>query len=353
MRLGSDELQLSADETEIVFVRHGVSLNNVFKDAPATNVLLAAGIKRRLAMGSTEEVHWNIASASKFERGYEQVCHGDGLCGNYSSLAPSSLNWEMSRSSRDCLLHPDGEAIALELQRTLLGILPEDLQLHGFFVSPLRRTLQTLLAAFGGMLQRAPPGTPVAVQPWMHERYKSLSDLASDGELNARFLDRYLEHIEKALGQQGLRGAVDSLQQGLRTLGTDWVDKLGRTHPNTTALEAPIDSAHAGSMGGGTMPFYPRTWYNTYYESDAQVQARMTVLRRWLKLLPPGRRYVLVGHGNVGLALFERKLENLAVVTARFRPSSAKAEDGAGFFHDVKLGRERWHCSKLPGWRAK
>lgn len=341
--------EVDEDYTEIVFVRHALSLNNMFKESVARNVWSAAKLNGYQAFdlkgpSKAAEKNWKLSSASKFKSGYAKACHVQQLCGNYSEDNFSSINWELWRNSRDCLLHPEGEESSEQLGRSLSQLVPPDMRIDGFYASPLRRTLQTLLAVFGDIISHRPQ-SQVGIQPWAHEQYKSESDLANDGDMNANFLDRYVAHLDAEAIRQPLPSrAISSLQRGLNTLGKKWVREYGRAHPRGTGVDAPLSANDTDAE-----PFYPLSWASTYHESKAQLAQRMIILRRWLKQLPTGGRYVLVAHGGISKALFGRKLDNLGVAVARFH-RDADTEDAKTFFSDVQLAREHWSCSKIPGW---
>jgi len=365
----NDALKLDNDVVEIVFMRHGVSLNNVFTDEPMANLV---GMGRAFVVGSDGEVGTKDKFASSdtlYQQGYAKVCD-ENICGPYTGdrSVESLLQFELDSFSQDSLLHPSGEVEAEGLKNTLSQILPPG-TIHGFYSSPLRRTLQTLLAAWPTHF--ATPDTTdapnVHVQPWLHERYNSRSDLALDGKSSAGFLDKLFQAKKKedswtsssVLFQASVESAIETMQMELTELG-DWTGKAGLDHPTpgttkvhevheeNTAMFYKITRAVSNVKGGFLK------------EAKKDLRNRMTILRRWMKLLPAGNRYVLSSHGNVGKALFESyasesggvKLANNGILVARFKPGTADATKSEEFFDKgtVKLAREAWNCDDLPGW---
>mmetsp|Transcript_86537 Transcript_86537/g.269329 ORF Transcript_86537/g.269329 Transcript_86537/m.269329 type:complete len:479 (+) Transcript_86537:74-1510(+) len=349
-RLNASQLELPADVAELIFVRHGLSLNNVYREHGVSNTL---SVVRHLAMMHInlggEDMHWDLNDPSRFRSGYERVCHVEKLCGDYSEGSPSRLAWEIDRASRDCLLHPLGEELAFDLGELLARIVPADAKIQGFYASPLRRTIETLLAASGPLALHYPSAS-VAVQPWAHERYNTRSDWAQSGSLTARFAQRYGTRLGDRL-TPALESAIANLSRQLEALG-DWPNGYGSSRPQLEVRT--VDASDPDAF-----PFYPAGKV-TLAEPRAKLQERMVILRRWLKNLEPGRRHVLVAHGGIGEALFGRhapdgrgKLENLGVALARFRPGDADAEDDKAFFSEVALARDRWDCDLIPGWKLK
>lgn len=352
LRLPAEALQLRPGESEVIFLRHGWSLNNKFGDNKVKNVAAVGKVMAKnvfhdlvanMGIDYDPTKHWNSNSDSAFKAGYEMACDTFELCGDYSS-SKSSMNWEISRWSRDSLLHPvDGEEEALRLGQLLHRLLPPSF-ISAVFVSPLRRTLQTALAAFGPFMMP----TNSAVVPWLHERYKSQSDLGNDGPMNAVFLERYAQHLVRSRGAPDYSATVQALKNGLETLGADWVDNYGSVQPKLPQPERPIKTPSAA-----TMRYYPTAGSSGYEEDKNSLAKRMVVLREFLKSLPPGGRYVLVSHGGVCEALFGHgKVENLALVTGRYFPGTADPRTPS-FFHEVALARDRWQTPELAGWRAK
>merc|ERR1719329_1942820 len=140
---------LDPDETEIIFVRHGLSLNNVFLDGSSQHPLWRAFVNFQstaqiIAGLDADEKQWKADSESRFKSGYEVVCHQENLCGADDRNLNSSLAWEVSRLSRDCLLHPLGEASAFGLQHMFNQLLPASVDISGFYSSPLSRTMPIL-----------------------------------------------------------------------------------------------------------------------------------------------------------------------------------------------------------------
>eukprot|EP00929_Paragymnodinium_shiwhaense_P111648 TRINITY_DN79989_c0_g1_i1.p1 TRINITY_DN79989_c0_g1~~TRINITY_DN79989_c0_g1_i1.p1 ORF type:complete len:464 (+),score=70.77 TRINITY_DN79989_c0_g1_i1:1-1392(+) len=341
----SSAFAIPSDTVEIVYIRHGTSLNNTFKEDVLSNTMW---ISKCVTMGLSKDEH--LDSGTRFQRGYVQVCHEDKLGGSYNGSSGSSVAWELSNRSRDSLLHPDGTQEARDVAAELRRALPADLPIERWFVSPLRRTLETTFALLQelGHAGMSTVHQPVCLQPWLHERYMSDSDLALDGHMTARFVARYcklrplppaLHHVEA------------NLRDELKLLG-DWVHKSGRVD----ALHADDRFAVEEKSSDDAFPFYP-CGPATWIEFQANFQERMTILRRWLLTLQPGRRYFLVGHSQVATALFKDnpegshgRLKNLGVVVARFRPEEADPEDPPKFFTGVWQACDRWNCD-VPGWR--
>eukprot|EP00931_Biecheleriopsis_adriatica_P045571 TRINITY_DN26099_c0_g1_i1.p1 TRINITY_DN26099_c0_g1~~TRINITY_DN26099_c0_g1_i1.p1 ORF type:complete len:378 (+),score=59.00 TRINITY_DN26099_c0_g1_i1:136-1269(+) len=340
-----EELRVPEQEVELVFVRHGVSLNNVFSEAGFENTRAMANVAF-----AAEDIGFTGAVNTRFQKGYNKVCIADQLCGGYFGFEPSSLKWEIKKASQDCLLHPDGEAGAAALHDSLRAVLPMDAFTGGFYVSPLRRTLETLLRAFGGFMHQ---GDLVQVQPWAHETWKSMSDYAYSGTRTAHFLARYAPRANVP------RTVVQQLKHQLLMLGK-WTKKWASSTPQDSTVPEPVDVEQEGSTDDRNLfPFYPKNPVGILFEGKRMLQQRMTILRRWMKTLKPGKRYVLVSHGNVGKSLFKPyapagtkgRMENLGVIVARFNPASADAEDAAAFFNSVQTGKDAWGCKALPGWR--
>jgi len=349
-RLEPETVELPPDTAELIFVRHSTSLNNVFRECTWGNTWsVVKHWARDLVRNTSEDFHWSPHDLCNFKSGYERVCHKQGLCGSYAPGAKSSLAWEIGRSSQDCLLHPDSEESSVDLGRILAGVLPEEEPIHSFYTSPLRRTVQTLLGTGSPLFSRSPSAT-VGVSPWAHERYKSKSDLAQDGKLTAAMTERYAEFLGDKLDEAGRR-VSETLRRELEDLG-DWSPTLGAADPPLK-----VQSVRADGESGETFPFYPSGTLSRV-EPDDKFDERMTILRRWLKKLPPGRRHMLFSHGGVGKRLFAKSapwkgagLANLAVLVARFKPAEADAEDADGFFTEVATARDKWTCDALPGWR--
>jgi len=331
--------ELENDVVEIVFVRHGLSLNNMIGKQKRQLVKNVVAIGKVNFVG--DEKQWKAESSSAFKSGYQQVAHIDHLCGPYLRGQQSSLAWEIMNKSRDCLLHKRGELSAFELGQQLLQILPNDLAIESFFVSPLRRTIETLLATFSQIIT-AKPSTSVHIQPWIHERYKSDSDLAYDGETVAGFVEAYLTHLGDISPR--LREIGESLKAELKDLG-DWVDKFGSINPPASGLKVENERTP------DNYPLYKRDRFGRLYESERRLGKRVIIIRQWLKNLKPGKRYVLVCHGEISGALFQRKLGNLGVVVARFQPATADPRDEEHFFDDVQLARDKWSCPELAGYQ--
>mmetsp|Transcript_13256 Transcript_13256/g.35500 ORF Transcript_13256/g.35500 Transcript_13256/m.35500 type:complete len:486 (-) Transcript_13256:123-1580(-) len=344
---GSDVFAIGPDVVEIIFVRHGLSLNNMIgrERNNFTKNIAAIGkiaIKEKLALIEDDySINWKLDSTSGFKSGYQHVANVDKLCGPYGEGCSSSLVWEIKNMSRDCLLHNVGEEAAIELQRHLHNVLPEDLPIAGFFTSPLRRTIETLIAAFSDLILKQPTAV-VGVQPWIHERYASDSDLGHDGAIVAKFVDVYLRH--RGHTEPRLIEVCENLKAQLIRLG-NWVQKYAATNPSANELPELHNERSTNSY-----PLYPRDGRGRLFEPEERFQKRMNIVRQWLTNLRPGERYVLVAHGEIAKGLFQRKLNNLAVVVAHFRPATADPCDAEGFFHEVVLARDKWFCSDLEGW---
>jgi len=390
-------LTIPKDQVEIVFVRHGVSLNNVFKKNMFQNLKGMAKLKM------SKSYTWKSSSSSDFKAGYATVCNGEGehLCGPYKN-GSSDLRWEIYHQSQDCLLHPLGEAEAIAKGNLLKIVLPGD-SISGFFTSPLRRTIQTLFSGFRSFIHAH--AVPVQVMPWLHERFKSRSDWAYPGGITVEFLEAYQN---KACVSASCRGIIANMKAQLRILG-DWTVKGGKITgfetpwlsetqpvchmPGVTASQAHLltgETENISDLGdivfeieddddelnaedekvvtadevecGKSMAYYPGKWQKDSpgKESEESLKTRMDIVRRWLKTLEKGKRYVMVSHGGVGSSLLgsyakgglKGKLANFGVITGRFDPEKANATSPETFFVDVQTGAERWGCEELPGWRG-
>lgn len=355
-QVSEDRFVLEPDETEIIFVRHGLSLNNVFvdngdSDTPLWRAFVNFHSSVQIVSGlDPDDKHWKEDSESRFKGGYEVVCHQEQLCGSYEDGAESSLTWEVGGLSRDCLLHPFGEASAFGLRDMLRQILPPGAAVHGFYASPLRRAIQTLFAGLSDVIT-ANPEAPVSLSLWAHERYKSASDHAHEGITTARFLRKYIDHLPNVT--DAVRAGAANIERYAEELGA-WTTGFAHKHP--PSIEVQLATGEDMYLDESMMRTYPRrTILNrlipgVHSEPDDAFDERMTVLRRWMKLLPPGKRYVLVAHGGISEGLFGRASENLGVVVGRFN-TTAVPEAGVDFFNKIELGRDRYDCSALPGWR--
>jgi len=405
-RASNKSLTIPKDQVEIVFVRHGVSLNNVFKKNMFQNLKGMAKLKM------SKSYTWKSSSSSDFKAGYATVCNGEGehLCGPYKN-GSSDLRWEIYHQSQDCLLHPLGEAEAILKGNLLQMVLPGD-SISGFFTSPLRRTIQTLFSGFRSFIHAH--AVPVQVMPWLHERFKSRSDWAYPGGITVGFLAAYQKksNVSAAI--------IANMTEQLHTLG-DWTVKRGKITgfatpklaetlpvcdiPGVTASQAHLltgetesisdlgdinigddndgddndeltaedekvvaekvvtaDEVECGGHGNKSMAYYPGKWQKDSpgKESEESLKTRMDIVRRWLKTLEKGKRYVMVSHGGVGSSLLgsyakgglKGKLANFGVITGRFDPEKANATSPETFFVDVQTGAERWGCEELPGWRG-
>jgi len=401
-RASNKSLTIPKDQVEIVFVRHGVSLNNVFKKNMFQNLKGMAKLKM------SKSYTWKSSSSSDFKAGYATVCNGEHLCGPYKN-GSSDLRWEIYHQSQDCLLHPLGEAEAIAKGNLLKIVLPGD-SISGFFTSPLRRTIQTLFSGFRSFIDPA----PVQVMPWLHERFKSRSDWAYPGGITVGFLAAYQKksNVSAAI--------IANMTEQLHTLG-DWTVKRGKITgfatpklaetlpvcdiPGVTASQAHLltgetesisdlgdinigddndgddndeltaedekvvaekvvtaDEVECGGHGNKSMAYYPGKWQKDSpgKESEESLKTRMDIVRRWLKTLEKGKRYVMVSHGGVGSSLLgsyakgglKGKLANFGVITGRFNPDKADPLSPGTFFVDVQTGAERWGCKELPGWRG-
>merc|ERR1712130_856126 len=153
-----------------------------------------------------------------------------------------------------------------------------------------------------------------------------------------KFLSKYADVSSSA--SSGLLENIHAVQEELDRLD-DWVHMSGRAFPidETDRFPSKKEAFHDSNH----FPFYPRE-NTSWVESQVNNDVRTTILRRWLKHLRPGCRYVLISHCNVGAALFKHcapngsgKLDNLGIVVAQYQPATADASDGANFFSFVEL----------------
>lgn len=158
----------------------------------------------------------------------------------------------------------------------------------------------------------------------------------------------YLQHLKDKVSPlygeaPRLREVGEVMKAELRELGC-WIDKYSSKTPPAVGVQ--LEDERTAS----NYPLYPKHGLGRSSEPEKRLRRRMTIVREWLKRLQPGKRYVLVAHGEVSKILFQRKLDNLGVVVAQFRPQVADALDEEHFFHDVQLASLKWSSPDIPGW---
>jgi len=333
-----DPTQTRPSGHRIIFLRHAVSINNHYSLKHAQTKVT----KAKAGGATPRKTHWGrflggaLSGVLRVYKANKRVCLKEPcLCLPYDldekkghtlvNKSKCSKFTEEMNKMRDCLLTESGETEAIQVGKSVRRLLANT-TVTKFLVSPLRRTIETMLAAFGPTVAGS-----IQVMPDLHEAVASLSDWAYSRKNTWGFVQAYKAKMESE-NRKFSNATFQALKDQL--LSDEYRDELIASYPGWPKpdREKIIQKNKTGKKA--------KRFSEGFHE-------RMRGLRKKLLAMPPGT-YVIVSHGGIGSYFFPKKLlQNLAVVSAELNGNLKNDL----VMHSFEAATSMLPDDNLPGWR--